>query len=187
MNKMKACTSFVNNTNILVTILLECPPGYITNNCTLPCRYPSFGPACQEKCNCKESDCNSGTGCKEGVATLYPVSSARVELTYTIPNALNITICPIGYTSEKCEIPCRFSNYGNGCKLKCSCAEDLCSQIHGCSTSNTDDNQCDEKMLGANRGRKSRLLRGTIGMACVALIFFTIYCLLIILNNSEGA
>ncbi|XP_048766586.2 scavenger receptor class F member 1-like [Ostrea edulis] len=98
---------------------IECPPGYITNNCTLPCRYPSFGPACQEKCNCKESDCNSGTGCKEDVATLYPVSSSRGELTSsTLPNALNITICPIGYFGEKCEVPCRFPNHGNGCQLK---------------------------------------------------------------------
>ncbi|XP_056013563.1 multiple epidermal growth factor-like domains protein 6 [Ostrea edulis] len=172
---------------ILVTILFECPPGYITNNCTLPCRYLSFGPACQEKCNCKESDCNSGTGCKEGVATLYPVSSSRGELTSsTMPNALNITICPNGYFGEKCEVPCRFPNHGNGCQLKCSCAEELCSHIHGCSTNNTYDTQCDVKMLGENRGRESRLLRGTIGMACVALIFSTIYCSFIILNNSEG-
>ncbi|XP_056016789.1 multiple epidermal growth factor-like domains protein 11 [Ostrea edulis] len=205
----KILSVFLKATKPNIKVIQECPPGFITKNCTLPCRYPSFGPACQGNCNCKASDCNSGTGCKEGVATLYPVSSSRGELTSsTMPNTLNITICPIGYTGEKCKLPCPFPNYGDGCQIECSCAEELCSHINGCSINSTHglkteprtptttpivgtsikllDTQCHVKMLGDSRGRKSRLLRGAIGMACVALIFFTTYCLLIILNNSEG-
>jgi hypothetical protein len=43
---------------------LDCPAGYIGENCSIPCRYPSFGHACHGRCNCNESDCLITSGCK---------------------------------------------------------------------------------------------------------------------------
>lgn len=41
----------------------ECPHGYIGTNCSIQCRFPSYGDRCQFECNCSKEDCNASTGC----------------------------------------------------------------------------------------------------------------------------
>lgn len=43
---------------------LVCPLGYIGPNCTLTCRYPSYGQVCQNKCNCEKPHRDHRTGCE---------------------------------------------------------------------------------------------------------------------------
>lgn len=43
---------------------LECHSGFIGLNCTSKCRYPSYGRACQNECNCNKIVCNPSTGCE---------------------------------------------------------------------------------------------------------------------------
>lgn len=43
---------------------LECHSGFIGLNCTSKCRYPSYGRACQNECNCNKIACNPSTGCE---------------------------------------------------------------------------------------------------------------------------
>ncbi|XP_056016786.1 protein draper-like [Ostrea edulis] len=88
----------------------ECRPGYTGENCGIPCRHPSYGPACQERCHCTEIKCDHVTGCK---------------------------VCPIGYTGDRCELPCRFPTYGDLCQMECSCAEEFCNFTYGCSPGST--------------------------------------------------
>ena len=38
-------------------------PGNIGPNCTIPCRYPTYGELCQGYCNCSNSSCDVSTGC----------------------------------------------------------------------------------------------------------------------------
>ncbi|XP_056014250.1 multiple epidermal growth factor-like domains protein 6 [Ostrea edulis] len=41
----------------------SCPIGYYSPNCSLPCRYPSYGERCQKLCNCTAEYCASDKGC----------------------------------------------------------------------------------------------------------------------------
>ena len=42
----------------------ECAVGMMGAQCTIPCRYPSYGKGCQSRCYCSENNCNATTGCK---------------------------------------------------------------------------------------------------------------------------
>lgn len=54
---------------MLYFLIQECHGGFIWSDCTMKCRYPSFGIECQNKCNCNKTLCNPSTGCK-GLLTL---------------------------------------------------------------------------------------------------------------------
>ncbi|XP_056014143.1 uncharacterized protein LOC125677990 isoform X2 [Ostrea edulis] len=41
----------------------SCPIGYYGHNCSLPCRYPSYGERCQKECNCTVEYCINDKGC----------------------------------------------------------------------------------------------------------------------------
>lgn len=43
----------------------DCTPGYYGPNCTIPCRYPGYGPWCQKKCICNMTICSHVNGCSE--------------------------------------------------------------------------------------------------------------------------
>lgn len=47
-----------------------CEVGYFGNNCTDPCRYPSFGYRCQKECNCTQDICDHKTGCSLPQSTI---------------------------------------------------------------------------------------------------------------------
>ncbi|XP_048766575.2 cell death abnormality protein 1-like isoform X2 [Ostrea edulis] len=120
---------------------IECSPGYVGPNCSIPCRYPSFGQDCQLKCSCEESDCHGVTGCK-GVSTLYPIPPPVVKnpsTSSTTDNETNLCNldCQRGYTGARCDLLCRFPSYGDGCQMNCSCTEKYCNHTHGCSTNIT--------------------------------------------------
>nr|XP_022292800.1 uncharacterized protein LOC111103670 [Crassostrea virginica] len=48
---------------LLKTAVADCREGYIGVNCSVGCRYPSYGKQCQYACNCSKEDCNKFTGC----------------------------------------------------------------------------------------------------------------------------
>lgn len=48
---------------LVLCLFQACSAGLTGNNCSIPCRYPSFGHFCQSKCNCNNSSCNAVTGC----------------------------------------------------------------------------------------------------------------------------
>lgn len=44
-------------------LFIGCPIGVYGINCTLPCRYPSFGNGCQRFCRCSQELCDNVSGC----------------------------------------------------------------------------------------------------------------------------
>lgn len=46
-----------------ILIYSACIPGCTGLNCTIICRYPSYGVGCQPKCECAEEQCDPVTGC----------------------------------------------------------------------------------------------------------------------------
>ncbi|XP_078325996.1 uncharacterized protein LOC144622861 isoform X2 [Crassostrea virginica] len=88
-----------------VSVLGTCDPGFIGQNCSIVCRYPSYGQGCQNHCDCDKMYCDFKTGCK---------------------------VCPLGYTGNRCEIPCRYPSFGKDCQSDCNCTEKLCNHIRGC-------------------------------------------------------
>nr|XP_034333265.1 uncharacterized protein LOC105328248 [Crassostrea gigas] len=42
-----------------------CLSGYYGPNCTLPCRFPNYGPECQSECDCDKQQCNHTIGCRK--------------------------------------------------------------------------------------------------------------------------
>ena len=46
------------------SLYLGCPDGFYGINCIIPCRYPNYGPGCQQKCNCTIEFCDSIKGCR---------------------------------------------------------------------------------------------------------------------------
>lgn len=47
-----------------------CSPGYFGINCTLPCRYPSYGIDCQSECECNKTQCDNTIGCRSNIACM---------------------------------------------------------------------------------------------------------------------
>ena len=45
-------------------LFIGCPIGFYGNNCTSPCRYPSFGTGCQGFCPCSKEFCDNISGCR---------------------------------------------------------------------------------------------------------------------------
>lgn len=39
-------------------------PGYIGQNCSTKCPYPSYGNRCQGYCDCNNDTCDVSTGCR---------------------------------------------------------------------------------------------------------------------------
>ncbi|XP_052711376.1 scavenger receptor class F member 1-like [Crassostrea angulata] len=133
--------------------VVSCLPGRIGENCSIPCRYPSYGSKCQKECICGESQCSPVTGCMESSVTLFtiPVSS-RVIVTSPFRTSKS---CPIGYMGNDCKQQCRFPNYGKECQSFCKCTSDFCDHIDGCNISEIENNskfECDKPCLFEDHG-----------------------------------
>lgn len=57
----------INQSLVSVYYWTECPAGYNKspsgNNCSVPCRHPSYGARCGSRCNCSKEDCHHVYGC----------------------------------------------------------------------------------------------------------------------------
>ncbi|XP_078315057.1 uncharacterized protein LOC111104903 isoform X2 [Crassostrea virginica] len=80
------CRAFICIISVqFVTFNLEaagsaCKPGYHGRYCTNVCRYPSYGPLCQEGCNCSEEYCHHITGClNSDHVDLARTSAAKIQ------------------------------------------------------------------------------------------------------------
>lgn len=55
------------NTHVMYNIYSAvCDTGYYGPNCSLSCRYPSYGADCQVECKCVQDLCNHISGCDYG-------------------------------------------------------------------------------------------------------------------------
>nr|XP_034330963.1 cell death abnormality protein 1-like isoform X2 [Crassostrea gigas] len=118
----------------------ECNVGFFGINCSIPCRYPSYGNKCQSLCNCLEIDCHPATGCKDGLPTIS--SPAAVLISSKQGNTpelftTNKIECPVGYTGNQCDIRCRYPSFGYLCQFACNCSKERCNFTKGCDVSPT--------------------------------------------------
>ncbi|XP_062586982.1 uncharacterized protein LOC134248584 [Saccostrea cucullata] len=79
----------------------ECPLGYMGLNCSFPCRYPSYGYSCQNKCICPEEYCDISTGCKERKVVEGRLNSARNNADLKSKLIPNQTAHPAKETMDK--------------------------------------------------------------------------------------
>nr|XP_022294264.1 tyrosine-protein kinase receptor Tie-2-like [Crassostrea virginica] len=75
--------------------IYACSAGYFGPNCSLPCRYPSYGVGCQFKCVCGMEKCKHITGChssnsKENRTMITPSEerTSHVVMDYTFNDGL---------------------------------------------------------------------------------------------------
>lgn len=111
--------------SLLISSLLfntDCPPGYLGQNCSERCRYPSHGMECQKSCDCEEKFCDIATGC-------------------FLPN----DGCRDGYFGDRCVNKCRYPSYGKDCQDSCQCSETACNFVTGCDVSNHEQLKADNK------------------------------------------
>ncbi|XP_062590520.1 protein draper-like [Saccostrea cucullata] len=66
--------------------------------------------------------------CKASFRNLMLLLLSSTEIVFLT----NTTDCSVGYFGPKCELPCRFPSFGEGCQLACFCAKQHCDHIHGC-------------------------------------------------------
>ncbi|XP_078310494.1 uncharacterized protein LOC111105601, partial [Crassostrea virginica] len=69
---------------------MGCEVGFMGPNCSLPCRYPSYGINCQSKCICSERLCNISTGCIKQRNDEINSSTAYQEIG-NLTDSLNVT------------------------------------------------------------------------------------------------
>lgn len=60
-------------------ICVECPTGYVGDNCEKQCPYPLFGSNCRHRCNCTKDECNSANGCVQWESTVNNFFSVEVH------------------------------------------------------------------------------------------------------------
>ena len=84
-------------------LFIDCREGYIGVNCSVGCRYPSYGKQCQYACNCSKEDCNKFTGCAMREMHEYGVYTADiVNHEFLNTSQLTVYIC-----ISICQIPHR--------------------------------------------------------------------------------
>ncbi|XP_052711734.1 multiple epidermal growth factor-like domains protein 11 isoform X1 [Crassostrea angulata] len=164
----------------LLSICKECHNGYFGFNCTLQCRYPSFGSACQDKCNCNKTFCNPLRGCEDGSPTLPPKSTSTVieKISVTPIITLKTTAaCSVGFFGSSCDIPCRYPSFGFHFQSECICSEENCNHIVGCNETST--------LCKSEEGHKSpALMYITVVLSVWAILQISIYLYLVLHSSS---
>lgn len=56
----KKWKAIINNINFH---FIDCSVGFVGDNCTTSCSYPSYGALCNETCDCLKSSCHHVYGC----------------------------------------------------------------------------------------------------------------------------
>nr|XP_022294758.1 multiple epidermal growth factor-like domains protein 10 [Crassostrea virginica] len=119
------------------TINDACKPGYHGRFCTEVCRYPNYGPLCEEGCNCLKEHCHHITGCfNPALVVTHSTSEDQLLITETSePTTVKSTrrnACKPGYHGRFCTEVCRYPNYGPLCEEGCNCLKEHCHHITGC-------------------------------------------------------
>ncbi|XP_078326236.1 uncharacterized protein LOC111105595 [Crassostrea virginica] len=134
-----------------------CPEGFIGGNCRYPCRYPTYGHMCQDKCKCQATICDHVLGCPDTTTTdsfseSHTTSSVTLEKNTSMTNyTKNVTndftfvdqqnqvstACSEGFIGGNCRYPCRYPSYGNLCQDLCKCQENICDHVLGCPDTTT--------------------------------------------------
>lgn len=77
---------------LVLCLFQACSAGLTGNNCSIPCRYPSFGNYCQSICNCNNSSCDAVTGC---------IGKFKYSLSFVWYNYSNaFFLSPFGYFNK---------------------------------------------------------------------------------------
>nr|XP_034330970.1 multiple epidermal growth factor-like domains protein 11 [Crassostrea gigas]XP_034330971.1 multiple epidermal growth factor-like domains protein 11 [Crassostrea gigas] len=147
----------------------ECHTGFTGPNCTIKCRYPSFGNGCQNVCNCIETFCNRSTGCKDGSPTILPISTkSNIKKTSVSRFTTEKIHCSAGFVGNDCTIPCRFPSFGFRCQSKCYCSMEKCDHKIGCNESSTICNSEEGNNLRA-------MMYSTVVLSVLAILQISIY------------
>ncbi|XP_078325991.1 uncharacterized protein LOC144622861 isoform X1 [Crassostrea virginica] len=158
-----------------VSVLGTCDPGFIGQNCSIVCRYPSYGQGCQNHCDCDKMYCDFKTGCKDGSPTLTPESSVtKTEVDLVDETSSSAKVCPLGYTGNRCEIPCRYPSFGKDCQSDCNCTEKLCNHIRGCH-----ENVCASKKDSSHDVMIYSIVIGLLLLLTIiqfSVYFYLLYC-----------
>uniref|UniRef100_A0A8W8JBC5 Uncharacterized protein n=1 Tax=Magallana gigas TaxID=29159 RepID=A0A8W8JBC5_MAGGI len=158
----------------------ECHNGFFGFNCTLQCRYPSYGSACQDECNCKETFCNPMTGCKDGSPTLPPKSTSTIIEKISVTRIMTLkttAACSVGFFGSSCEKPCRYPSFGLHCQSECICSEEKCDHVVGCNETST--------LCNSEEGHKlPALMYSTVVLSVWAILQISIYLYLALHSSS---
>lgn len=79
----KCITSLIVHSIYVLGFLTGCPIGFLANNCSISCRFPSYGLNCQKECNCTENICNFKDGCRQELTTYKIVANTIYTKNYT--------------------------------------------------------------------------------------------------------
>nr|XP_022302420.1 protein draper-like [Crassostrea virginica] len=127
------CTNYYRNG----TDCVECPDGYIGENCSTSCPSGQYGAQCNKKCSCSDSQCHHVYGC---------------TLTTLIKR---LTPCSDGYTGENCSTVCPPKQYGSRCGKTCNCTDSSCHHVYGCNFTRANKEKSEEKNTEEKSGTKS--------------------------------
>nr|XP_034330968.1 protein draper-like [Crassostrea gigas] len=158
----------------------ECHSGFIGLNCTSKCRYPSYGRACQNECNCNKIVCNPSTGCEDGSPTRPPESTLTVIEKIPVNRMMTFkttAACSVGFYGSSCNIPCRYPSFGFYCQSKCICSEENCNHVVGCNEASTFCNYEEDHKLQA-------LMYSTVVLSVWAILQISIYLYLALHSSS---
>lgn len=57
----------------------------------------------------------------------------HIRIFINMNTSLNLDVdCDVGYYGKKCNLSCRYPNYGSLCQKRCYCSEMKCDHVYGC-------------------------------------------------------
>ncbi|XP_062570265.1 multiple epidermal growth factor-like domains protein 11, partial [Saccostrea cucullata] len=121
-----------------VTGCEKCPPGFQGKACQQNCSYPYYGEKCQSKCDCRKEECNYVTGCEKTGEHKGKENNFLIDVfsqgVHRVPEECIYFIsgCDVGYFGLRCELQCRYPNYGSECQSECKCNKLYCDHVSGC-------------------------------------------------------
>ncbi|XP_062618431.1 multiple epidermal growth factor-like domains protein 10 [Saccostrea cucullata] len=76
-----------------------CEMGYFGINCSVACRYPSYGNECQSRCNCSNTTCHHVKGCQH-FSEEYGLTTGSISTKEKFSLEKYIMITSIGVSSS---------------------------------------------------------------------------------------